>query len=351
MSALSEVVGALNAAGLGAKVEGASIRQGMTLTISAYPRPLRVYAWQVSDNGRATGTVRPADERRIQAIATDKSLIEASADPETVVLGWAGEFAQAPVLVAFNPYSVANRVNRKIMQKMADGASEARASDSQQFRQPLLDEAAQGGIAIGQNQHGDHVVPFVAARFLDYLHELKPKLHTDASHAGAEPQPASMESLVADAQEEIAGAESDTPPSPPDSFDPASIEDGRERLAREIAVRRGQPKFRACLISSYGICAVTGCNVEAALEAAHIVPYQGEATNHPANGLLLRADIHTLFDLGLLAVDPDKLEILLSAELDGTEYENLRGQALKLGKASISPSKAALAKHRSTSKI
>src|SRR5271155_3471993 len=40
------------------------------------------------------------------------------------------------------------------------------------------------------------------------------------------------------------------------------------------------------------------------LEAAHISPYRGLQSNHPQNGLLLRADLHSLFDLGMLAVDP-----------------------------------------------
>ena len=48
-----------------------------------------------------------------------------------------------------------------------------------------------------------------------------------------------------------------------------------------------------------GKCAVTGCDVPDVLQAAHIFPYMGPETNHPSNGLL-RADIHTLFDLGLI---------------------------------------------------
>lgn len=52
-------------------------------------------------------------------------------------------------------------------------------------------------------------------------------------------------------------------------------------------------------------CAVTGCTVEAVLEAAHISPYRGDHTNDVTNGLLLRADIHTMFDCGLIKVDGD----------------------------------------------
>ena len=86
-------------------------------------------------------------------------------------------------------------------------------------------------------------------------------------------------------------------------FDPANTKDERDRTLREIVQRRGQPKFRYDLIAAYGgKCAVTGCDVLQALEAAHISPYLGEQSNHVSNGLLLRADIHTLFDLNLFAI-------------------------------------------------
>lgn len=80
-----------------------------------------------------------------------------------------------------------------------------------------------------------------------------------------------------------------------------SEEDARQRELRAVFLRRGQEKFRKDLINAYkSRCAVTGCNIVEILEAAHIIPYRGEHTNRCNNGLLLRADIHTLFDLGLL---------------------------------------------------
>ncbi len=51
-------------------------------------------------------------------------------------------------------------------------------------------------------------------------------------------------------------------------------------------------------------CVVTGCTVIAVLEAAHIRPYRRPEDNDVKNGLLLRADIHTLFDLNLLGIEP-----------------------------------------------
>lgn len=63
------------------------------------------------------------------------------------------------------------------------------------------------------------------------------------------------------------------------------------------------------------------------LEAAHINPYRGEGDNHPDNGLLLRADIHTLFDLDLLGIEPNQLLIELHPGIEG-EYRHLAGKLL-----------------------
>lgn len=96
--------------------------------------------------------------------------------------------------------------------------------------------------------------------------------------------------------------------------------DLRERVLREIAVRRGQQNFRRELITAYGgRCAISCYNAESVLEAAHISPYKGEHTHRVTNGLLLRADIHTLFDLHALTVSPD-LKVRVSTELHGTPY-------------------------------
>ena len=113
------------------------------------------------------------------------------------------------------------------------------------------------------------------------------------------------------------------------AFDPASAADERERELRAICIRRGQPGFRAALMEAYGgRCAITGCKVEDVLEAAHISPYGGSSTNVVSNGLLLRADIHTLFDCGLVAFHPETREIVLAGKLTGSEYRTLAGRKL-----------------------
>jgi predicted restriction endonuclease len=77
--------------------------------------------------------------------------------------------------------------------------------------------------------------------------------------------------------------------------------DTRRRVLVAIVCGQWEGVFRRQLLLAYeGRCAVTGCDVEVALEAAPIEPYQGPHSNDIANGLLLRADVHPLFDLGYL---------------------------------------------------
>lgn len=132
------------------------------------------------------------------------------------------------------------------------------------------------------------------------------------------------------------------------SFDPNSAEDGREPAMTSILLRRGQPKFREDLLSAYGgRCAITGCDVEAANDAARITSYKGANTNVVDNGLLLRADIHTLFDLGKIAVETKTMTAIIAPSLVGTHYGFLQGQPLTLPKnPALAPSRKALDSHR-----
>lgn len=133
-------------------------------------------------------------------------------------------------------------------------------------------------------------------------------------------------------------------------FDPADVVDARKRTLASIVRRKGQSSFRKKLFKAYaGQCAVTGCTIEALLEAAHIVPYLGADTNVVSNGLLLRADIHTLFDLGLLWVDPDSLLIEMADALVQSEYSSLGQKPLSLpATPSDRPSSKALRAHLDT---
>jgi putative restriction endonuclease len=134
-------------------------------------------------------------------------------------------------------------------------------------------------------------------------------------------------------------------------FNPNDVADGRRRIQRTIAERRGQRTFRQALLNAYGQrCAISGCDVLDILEAAHIYPYRGEQTNHVTNGILLRADLHTLFDCGLIGIDPETFQVLLAPKLRNSEYGQWHSAALRQpDNLVMRPSKEALKAHLSDS--
>lgn len=68
--------------------------------------------------------------------------------------------------------------------------------------------------------------------------------------------------------------------------------------------RSNQQKFRHELLEKVGKCPITGNNLPSVLQAAHIKPHQFGGPEEADNGLPLRADIHVLFDAGLLSIKP-----------------------------------------------
>jgi hypothetical protein len=133
-----------------------------------------------------------------------------------------------------------------------------------------------------------------------------------------------------------------------DLFDPQSVIDERSRVVAQVVQRRGQPEFRRRVLAAYEQrCAMSECDAPQALEACHIYPYLGPATNDVSNGLLLRADLHTLFDLGLIAVHPASLKVEVAGVLGRTAYSKFSGASLRLPRrAAEEPSRDCLAAHR-----
>ncbi|MCU6281767.1 HNH endonuclease [Enterobacter cloacae] len=107
-------------------------------------------------------------------------------------------------------------------------------------------------------------------------------------------------------------------------------DDQRKIIDRQIKQRRGQKTFRDKLLKSNPVCAVTGCELVDILEAAHIDAYRNDSHNDISNGLLLRSDIHTLFDLNLIAIEPTTLLIKLSSKALNGGYEHFEGIPIKL---------------------
>lgn len=105
--------------------------------------------------------------------------------------------------------------------------------------------------------------------------------------------------------------------SPQDAFDQAqTIElpgtsdgdlDERERRFALVEVRPQQAGFRAAVFRACGgRCVISGCDVPEALEAAHLRGRDWRAGhNHENDGILLRRDLHTLYDRGLLTISDE----------------------------------------------
>ncbi|MDP5459602.1 HNH endonuclease [Alishewanella sp. SMS8] len=114
-------------------------------------------------------------------------------------------------------------------------------------------------------------------------------------------------------------------------------------------LRVGQTDFRSALISNYnGQCCITKCSELAVLDAAHIRPYSGYHSNTLDNGLLLRSDIHKLYDRFLLSIEPESLTVKLSPTVKDKHYLILDGIPINLG--NIAPSQTFLEEHYSTFK-
>jgi hypothetical protein len=118
----------------------------------------------------------------------------------------------------------------------------------------------------------------------------------------------------------------DIPASPP------GLVSNRERL-REWARRLDRSKqgsFRAALLQAFGgRCCISGYDAPDALEAAHIVGVAEGGTDAPENGLLLRVDLHRLFDLGLLQIRGAPLKVWIAPALRSSAYGVLHAGRLQ----------------------
>lgn len=118
-----------------------------------------------------------------------------------------------------------------------------------------------------------------------------------------------------------------------------------------VLPRLGQGTFRVAVMDSYGRrCAITGEKTLPILDAAHIKPWNAGGGHTPGNGVLLRTDVHRLFDLGYVTISHDhRFEVSprLREDYDnGREYYELHGRALRSpGDPAFLPAREALDWH------
>ncbi|MCI0565442.1 MAG: HNH endonuclease [Nitrososphaera sp.] len=110
--------------------------------------------------------------------------------------------------------------------------------------------------------------------------------------------------------------------------------EAKQKVKQATTPRPGQERFRRDLIAATdGRCCLSGCKILESLEAAHIHPYQNEQSDHPQNGLLLRADLHRLFDAFLFAIEPSTLRVHLSPFIiEDSDYGMFQGKKLILSR-------------------
>jgi putative restriction endonuclease len=97
----------------------------------------------------------------------------------------------------------------------------------------------------------------------------------------------------------------------------------------DISRRRGKTAFRAALRERYcDRCVISGCTIIDLLEAAHIDPMRSPGLDEPANGLLLRADLHTLFDLDLIGINPADHTVVVKDALSDPDYRRFHNRSL-----------------------
>lgn len=126
-----------------------------------------------------------------------------------------------------------------------------------------------------------------------------------------------------------------------------SDEDERTRVLAKIVRRKRQAEFRQQLLQAYdGRCAISQFDIAPTLQAAHICSYLGPRSQMVTNGLLLRADLHILFDRMLISVDPGDMRIRISKQLENSCYAELERRPLVLpADRELRPSECRLSAH------
>lgn len=114
-----------------------------------------------------------------------------------------------------------------------------------------------------------------------------------------------------------------------ESFIRQASDDELEKILVQINNRKNQNKFRKALLKLYdNRCAISSVSTDVVLEAAHILPHSITGINSSENGILLRSDLHGLFDNDLLLIHPIKLSIHIHPSLKHSYYSIYEGKEL-----------------------
>src|SRR5262249_45279328 len=134
---------------------------------------------------------------------------------------------------------------------------------------------------------------------------------------------------------------------------PPGLAELQARYGEPVLVRPrlGQGAFRILVTDNYRRrCAISGERTLPALDAAHIRPFAEGGSHEVSNGVLMRRDIHSLFDLGYVTISPDmKFEVsrkIREEYENGRYYYSLHGTSIQMpDDASRQPNRSALTWH------
>ncbi|UZD91619.1 HNH endonuclease signature motif containing protein [Cognatishimia activa] len=114
----------------------------------------------------------------------------------------------------------------------------------------------------------------------------------------------------------------------------SSQEVERQIKFQQVISRPQQAQFRINVLEAWkGKCAISSCDALAALEAAHLVPVAVGGSDEIENGILLRSDLHKLFDANLVALNPTSNKVHFHSSIENN-YSNLIDRSINFPKRS-----------------
>ncbi len=108
----------------------------------------------------------------------------------------------------------------------------------------------------------------------------------------------------------------------PNIPDETTVPGKRKGSKTTVETRPDQASFAEAVRNNcYDQCVITGSRLRQRTEAAHLMEHRNGGVDHYTNGLLLRHDIHDLFDANMIAIHPVTLEVNILAEALAVDHD------------------------------
>lgn len=264
---------------------------------------------------------RPSSDAPFKALKTGELLLFKLHSPRNFIVGggFFARFIQLPILLSWEAFGVCNGV--RTFSEMRDRISKYRRVPIVPTENPKI-----GCILLAE--------PFFL-REANWI-PIPSDFHLNIVQGkGYDSQDGATGQALWESVIERLGTDSTAIPDPGPALT-AAVQSARYGEPTLVRPRLGQGTFRVIVTDAYERrCAITGERTLPVLQAAHIKPYSSGGPHEPENGLLLRSDLHTLFDQGYMTVDADQLKVVVSRRIreefeNGRDYYQLHGKAIRL---------------------